>query len=250
MKKTFFAVALAGTCAVGANAAVTPTAEASFTKVNGCYQIGTVEDLYGFAAIVNGGKKKACGKLTADINVNSGVLNNDMDNLANGTPANIWTPIESFIGILDGANHTISGLYYKASTDAGFIKAVEYGTALIKDLKIRDSYIGADDRAGGFIADIKNSGKAYIDNSSYIGLVTTYTPYVVRLGADDGVGMPGNIAELVGTVSGSGSLVLTNSFVEGRVLPLGSAYKLGGLIGFVQKKCTSNHQQLLQHRKC
>ncbi|MDO4948046.1 MAG: hypothetical protein Q4E52_10765 [Fibrobacter sp.] len=233
MKKIIYAMTFAGICAVGANAAL--------NTVNGCYQIGTAAELYDFAAKVNAGEKDACGKLTADIIVNTGVLNNDMTGLKSGNPANAWTPMNNFTGIFDGAGFTISGLYYTAASDAGFIKTVEGGTALIKNLKIRDSYIGADDRAGGFIADVKNTGKAFIDGSSYIGFITSNT---VKNG------LPGNIAELVGTVSGE--LVLTNSYVEGEVHPLsrtvalvttGSAYKLGGLIGFVQKgaKVTINN---------
>lgn len=209
--------------------------------MNGCYQIGTYDELKEFATKVNDGEHSACGKLTANIIVNTGVLNNDMTGLKSGNPANAWTPMNNFTGIFDGAGFTISGLYYTAASDAGFIKTVEGGTALIKNLKIRDSYIGADDRAGGFIADVKNTGKAFIDGSSYIGFITSNT---VKNG------LPGNIAELVGTVSGE--LVLTNSYVEGEVHPLsrtvalvttGSAYKLGGLIGFVQKgaKVTINN---------
>lgn len=226
MKKLLFTTLSVGLLAASANAAVT------LNVVDGCYQIGTVEELYGFADVVNGGESNACGKLTKDITVNTGVLNSGMTGLKNGTPANAWTPMDNFIGIFDGDNHTISGLYCTAASDAGFIKTVEGGTALIKNLKIRDSYIGADDRAGGFIADVKNTGKAFIDGSSYIGFITTNT-------AENG--LSGNIAELVGTVSGE--LILTNSYVEGEVHPLtkwtllgtvGSAYKLGGLVGFVQ----------------
>lgn len=233
MKKIIYAMTFAGICAVGANAAL--------NTVNGCYQIGTYDELKEFATKVNDGEHSACGKLTANIIVNTGVLNNDMTGLKSGNPANAWTPMNNFTGIFDGAGFTISGLYYTAASDAGFIKTVEGGTALIKNLKIRDSYIGADDRAGGFIADVKNTGKAFIDGSSYIGFITSNTVKT---------GLPGNIAELVGTVSGE--LVLTNSYVEGEVHPLsrtvalvttGSAYKLGGLIGFVQKgaKVTINN---------
>ena len=45
------------------------------TDSDGCYLISNVNELYGFAAIVNGSngnykKPSSCGKLTADITVN------------------------------------------------------------------------------------------------------------------------------------------------------------------------------------
>ena len=49
-------------------------------SLNGCYQISTAEELYGFAEIVNGhdstaANTSACGELTKDIVVNKNVLN-------------------------------------------------------------------------------------------------------------------------------------------------------------------------------
>ena len=61
----------------GAFAAITPSKPS--TDADGCYLISNVEELYGFAAIVNGTDNmqknaEACGKLTADITVNEDLL--------------------------------------------------------------------------------------------------------------------------------------------------------------------------------
>jgi|GEM_PF-2082291 len=53
---------------------------------------------------------------------------------------NIWTPIESFSGVLDGQNYTISGLTISGNiqTDTGFIKI---NNGIIKNLKFSDAEI-------------------------------------------------------------------------------------------------------------
>ena len=57
------------------------TPETPQTDTDGVYQIGTAEELYGFAQLVNNGNTSASAVLTADITVNKGVLK------ANGTLA-------------------------------------------------------------------------------------------------------------------------------------------------------------------
>ena len=94
------------------------------------FQISNTDDLYCFAAWVNGTYTPAegetavthldaCAVLTNDITVNTGVLN------ANGTLVSDvrgfreWTPIGradfSYNGIFNGQGHTISGLYFNNS---------------------------------------------------------------------------------------------------------------------------------------
>ena len=106
-------------------AEITPTKPSSGDGTSGRpYQIGTKAELYWFAALVNGdtsapevssAKTGACATLTADITVNTDVLN-DYGTLANNYPDFItWTPIgyfESYTGTFDGQGHTISGLYF------------------------------------------------------------------------------------------------------------------------------------------
>ena len=152
MKKYFLATIFFWvTCAVAAPS-ITPVAP---KLVDGCYQIGTAAELYGFAAITNGTdgmtrNTAACGKLTANIVVNQNVLVNDTLN-GDGSSFIPWTPIEVFSGTLDGQYHTISGLYYNNQVDSeekewgAFIlsakPAKEGDTVFIRNLGIEDSYI-------------------------------------------------------------------------------------------------------------
>ncbi len=68
------------------------------------YQIATPENLAWFAEAVNSGTTAINAKLTADIQLN-----------AEGSTANVWTPIGTaenpFEGVFDGDGFTVSGLY-------------------------------------------------------------------------------------------------------------------------------------------
>ena len=81
------------------------------------YQIATKDELWWFANHVNHGNLTACAILTADITVNTGVLDSE-GNLNSGT-FETWTPIgnwgdgsgyNGFAGEFNGGGHTISGL--------------------------------------------------------------------------------------------------------------------------------------------
>ena len=76
------------------------------SKVDGCYQIGSAEELYGFAEMVNDTTSgftqdsNTCVKLTADIVVNENVLINDTLNKKDSLIP--WIPINVFYGTFDG----------------------------------------------------------------------------------------------------------------------------------------------------
>ena len=75
MKHTFLSIVAVLSFAITAKAALTPS--------NGCYQIGSAEDLYEFAALFDTIDKDTlatrldCAKLTQDIVVNENVLKED-----------------------------------------------------------------------------------------------------------------------------------------------------------------------------
>ena len=157
------AALLAGTVANAAT--ITPVTP---TKSNGCYQISTAEELYGFAEIVNGKDEtakdeSACGKLLKDIVVNTGVLDSEGylndENAANFVP---WNPIDRFSGTFDGNGHVIAGLYRDVSDEAdardvGFIRnlvATPDGKTVIKNLGIVDSYFAVRSLYAGEIVGI------------------------------------------------------------------------------------------------
>ena len=121
------------------------------------YLLTNYADLQWFAAQVNGGQNGICAKLTANITVNTGVL--DSNGNLNGTPSNTWTPIggqngKDYSGEFDGNGHTISGLYFndESVNNIGlFGKAV--GNAHIHDLGIKDSYFCGSSWVGGICGD-------------------------------------------------------------------------------------------------
>lgn len=247
MKKIIYAMTFAGICAVGANAAITPEIP---SVEDGCYQIGNAAQLYGFAAVVNGtngqtANKTACGKLTDNITDN-GQIHETADNanaklfakaLAGNyditTAFNVWTPIEGFAGTFDGNRYTINGLYYWAESEAGFFKSV-YGGAVIKNVKIADSYFRVNSAtAGGLIAKVVSGNAAYdgkqvlVDNCTF-GAPANHDKGYVRgtvaggkierkVGSDTKTGGT-NIGGLVGVVSSGTKIVISNSVNAGRVL--------------------------------
>ncbi|OWV03005.1 hypothetical protein B7993_14115 [Fibrobacter sp. UWH3] len=235
MKKIIYAMTFAGICAVGANAAITPKKPSVDVK-DGCYQISTAAELYGFAAVVNGtsgqtANKTACGKLTANITVNSSVHESTGDGWLVKTQGNLiyykyeggvinttvdresWTPIQGFAGKFDGGTYSISGLYLWITSNAGFFESIS-GGAVIKNLNIRDSYFRVEpENAGGLAVRVeKGNGKLIrIDNSSFGGTVAGgyYKNRTTKNGA--------NIGGLIGTVKDGARLVISNSINHGRV---------------------------------
>ena len=129
-----FAIALClGVLCVGASADYSGTpekpAQGDGTEESP-YQIGTAEELYWFAGLVNGTltdvetDTDAHAVLTDNITINSDVLDEN-GNLITGKTFTQWTPIcgkeiddyvyTKYTGTFDGGGHTISGLYYYGS---------------------------------------------------------------------------------------------------------------------------------------
>ena len=136
------------------------------------YQISTAAELYWFAGLVNGDEKvctgdvnrnlSACATLTADITVNSGVLKAD-GTLADDTSSfTEWKPMgdppnQPYNGTFEGANHTISGLYFNNSTTnhVGLFGGI-CGTVM--NVGVIDSYFKGQSCVGGVCGMIKNYG--------------------------------------------------------------------------------------------
>jgi len=131
---------------------------------NSVYQISNAEELYWFAGLVNGDKRvckdgveqnrAANAVLTADITVNSKVLQDDMTTVVEETSSLIpWIPIgwyeyvsgtglnEAYTGTFDGQGHSISGLYlpYDKYEYAGLFGAI-YSTGTVQQVILKDSY--------------------------------------------------------------------------------------------------------------
>ena len=126
------------------------------------YQIGTAEELYWFAGLVNGtlpGEKKntsANAKLMNDITVNEGVLDANKD-LVSKSDFIEWEPIgtshiddNAYSGTFDGNKHTISGLYFNKPNSYsvglfGYIGA----NGKISNVGVLDSYFHLTAEGGG-----------------------------------------------------------------------------------------------------
>ena len=125
------------------------------------YQIGTAEELYWFADKVNNENKTYREKnavLTADITVNTGVLNENGELASNTNGFVKWTPIGNtskcnFRGTFDGQNYTISGLYFddKNADYVGLIGYLYSGSALnasASNVNVVDSYFNGKNYVG------------------------------------------------------------------------------------------------------
>ena len=86
-------------------------------------------------------------KLTADIDV-SGKTWIDQESIDNNY---VYVPFE---GVLDGAGHTITGLSAVDEASAGLVPVLNGGT--IKNVHIRDSYAGSNEKAGLIAGEVKS----------------------------------------------------------------------------------------------
>ena len=121
---------------------------------DGYYEIGTADELYAFAAAVNGGDNAINGKLIADIEVNKNVLASDGSLNGDGSNFRVWTPIGtgaySFTGTFDGAGHIISGLYFNDSSTNYVGLFGHVGTdGRVQKVGVTDSYFNGYNYVGG-----------------------------------------------------------------------------------------------------
>ena len=134
------------------------------TDGNGAYEIGNADELYAFAAAVNGGSYSINGELTANIVVNEGVL----DEMAKAEPDTArfreWMPIGYyyilddveydvyFLGTFDGNGKTVNGLYVN-DTDkysVGLFGQIGEG-ATVETVGVIDSYFCGNEFIGGVV---------------------------------------------------------------------------------------------------
>ncbi len=160
--KKIWAVILAVVLLIVQMSVVVCAAETLEIDSDGYYLINDAEDLYAFRDLVNSGKYTVNAKLTADIVLNEGVLDENGD-LNEGTFTQ-WHPIgdrndymdptgseggrandnNTFQGVFDGQNYTIYGLYYYVTgnnyddTGIGLFGTLDGGT--VKNVIIKDSY--------------------------------------------------------------------------------------------------------------
>lgn len=189
------------------------------------YEIGNAGQLYWFAALVNGDSSvcdyvvetnpngiqqdtAAKAVLTADITVNTGVLDSNGNLVTNTSSFTIWTPIgkssKQYTGTFDGRGHTISGLYFNnQETDyVGLFGYVGSG-GKISNVGVVDSYFNGKNYVGGVCGDNDNGtiencyNTGAVNGSGFVGGVC---------GKNDNGGTITNCYN-TGNVSGTGDYV-------------------------------------------
>ena len=122
---------------------------------DGYYDIGTADELYAFAAAVNGGSRSINGELTADITVNTGVMVNG--SLAADTSGfRVWTPIGNssvaFSGNFNGNDYTVYGLYFSdKSVDYVGLIGRSAGWNTVRNVRVSGSYLFGYGYVGGVV---------------------------------------------------------------------------------------------------
>ncbi|WP_455684016.1 hypothetical protein, partial [Thomasclavelia sp.] len=150
--------------------------------IDGFYQISNADELYWFAQEVNSGNLSINVKLTQNIVVNEGVMNENTDpnKVRQWKPISLINQRETYSGIFDGNDKTISGLYFKDNSKNYIGLFGSLGAATIKNLGIINSYFFGQNYVGAIAG---NSKAATIENC--------YNESIV-LGASDVGGLVGS----------------------------------------------------------
>ena len=152
---------------------------------DGYYELDSYEDLVWFQQYIDAGNLEINARLTADIVANENLLNDNGS--LNGTPSNTWTPIgrnftlaaKSYNGTLDGAGHSITGLFFYDTKGAGYYGLfAKMGRGTVKNLAIVDSFFGGVNKSNyvgtfvgeGYAVNVENCySNAIIYASDYYG---------------------------------------------------------------------------------
>lgn len=178
------------------------------------YDISTADELYAFAAAVNGGKTDINGELTANIIVNENVLNANGE--PNGSNFRSWTPIGDSIikytGHFNGNGYYISGLYCNNMNRNrvglfGSIGEISKVTDGVVNLGIIDSYFNA-------------------QGNSYIGAIAGNCQFNIK-NCYSSATVKGNRS--IGGIAGNSSGNIENCYNIGSVS--GTGDKIGEILG-------------------
>ena len=196
-------------------------------EVDGCYQIGTAQDLVDFATLVNEGKDAANAVLTADI---------DMTGVE-------WTNISVYRGVFDGQGHSITNFNYTTTGDnqgffgqimgatlqnfsiSGTLNAMNGATGTIGYADggsvIKNVHCGVDvnvennGHCGGLVGSLRD---AWVDGCTYSG---TFTIIHEKGDSDGGIAGYSNVGKI------------TNCLFSGKIIVMHAGNNCGGILGYV-----------------
>ncbi|MBO4854240.1 MAG: hypothetical protein J5482_03765 [Oscillospiraceae bacterium] len=189
------------------------------------YVLDSLQDLHGFALLsYDTNFKGKTIKLAANIVVNTGYASA----WAQNAPQNKWIEIGNsnlpFAGTFDGQMHSISGIYVKTEDRFGGVFAKTTPTAVIKNVRLLNTYIEAE---GGDCGSIVGRGEGGVFD-------TIYSNAIVRC-TDSRVG--GMFGQLYGD-----KITINNCWFDGAVTGTGnstSARTTGGILGLYAAKTGS-----------
>lgn len=201
---------------------------AALTQSGGCYQIGSADDLYEFAALFDSYNEDTlatrlnCAKLTQDIVVNENVLK--ADGTPNEGPFRPWESIRSFEGTFDGQNHTISGLY---QVDNEYnLGLFSFFNGSIKNLGIVDAYFYMPEVEDKDFYRILDVGALTAFAGDSVVVDNCFSSATVKSDSKGGNGVAG----LVGYASGG--VKIKDSHNDGLVVSTEESGGAGGLVGY------------------
>ena len=225
------------------------------TDSDGYYEIGTADELYAFAAAVNGGKTTINGELTSSIEVNKTVLD-EQGNLSKNVNFRPWTPIGNgdtpYTGIFYGADKTISGLSFNDTNAdyAGLFGYLAEGGS-VQNLGVLDSYFCGGRYVGGVVG--SNDGQVTTcyntgavsgtseDRSCNVGGVVGYNDGQVttcyNTGAVSGTTFDCNVGGVVGSNDGQVTTCYNTGAVSGTSED--SSFNVGGVVGSNTRQVTN-----------
>lgn len=226
------------------------------------YLISNGSQLAKLAQDVNNGNRfsNISFKLTADIVLNNGVIDENGELTKDSVNLNVWIPIgdkvdqsklRTFEGIFDGNGHEVRGLYVNSPEK-------EYGglfgraNATIQNLGISDSYVNGllysggicGDFQGGIISGCYNSGivKGTRDVGGLVGFASSCR---IINSHNSGLIIGHNTGGIGGNV-GDGSII--NCFNIGQINSIVSVdltSSSGGIVGFLDNFHTVNNNMLM-----
>ena len=199
--------------------------------VDGYYEIYNADQLYWFAARVNGGDNAINGKLMADIVVNENVLTADGELNGDGSNFRVWTLIgyynsyadyAEYNGTFDGNGKVVSGLYINDTSESciGLFGYVGSG-GVVKNVGVVACYLSGGSSVSsvvgsnlGTVSDCYNTG--VVNSSSGAGGVVASNSGTVQncynIGSVSGKGSVGGVVGYnVGTISNSFNTGALNS---------------------------------------
>ena len=205
--------------------AVTLTVSATPEQINGVYQIKTANNLFWFAALVNGTltdgtaqNAAACAVLTTNIDLTG----------------EAWTPIGSesnpYTGTFDGQNHTISGMTLEnAESYSGLFGNV---TGTVRDFTVTGSITITGDetvsRVGGAVGSLGTASAG-----GTVSGVTSGVNITVSAGND-------HIGGVVGSMPENSSPTVESCVYTGNITVTVEAGSVAGIVGYIRTGTIQN----------